>query len=230
MSVRINFQDVRGDIPAADRHWIMGTLEAVRDRAAPRLELADADVNVVVAPATVIPEYGIGGTTFNRRLAQIAVDPWSPRMREPEREMRLGSVLAHELHHMARFRHPASGWSPERLSCASLGHALLAEGLAQAFEEEMGFPLPFQATAVAGPPLWDLADRARTLFEATEFDYDAWFDGRMGDAAFPRHGGYALGYAIVRGWMMNMETTASEEIGLETGEVLQAWRTGRLEV
>ena len=230
MSVRINFQDGHGDIQPSDRCWIMATLEAVRDRAAPRLELADADVNVVVQPTTVIPEYGIGGHTLNRSVAQIAVDPWSPRLREPERELRLGSVLAHELHHLARFRHPASGWSPERLSRTSLGHVLICEGLAQAFEEEMGFPLPFHATAVAGPPLWDLADRARTQFEAREFDYDAWFLGRTGDAAFPRHGGYALGYAIVRGWMMNMETTASEEIGLATGEVLAAWRTGRLEV
>ncbi len=230
MTVRINLCDGFGDIKSEDRTWIMAVLDGVRDRAAPRLELDNADVNVVAAPWLVMPEYGFGGFTFNRSVAQIAIDPWSPRFREPEREQRLGAVLAHELHHLARFRHPASAWSPQRMSRSSLGHALIAEGLAQAFEEEMGNPAPFYALAVQREPLWDLGTRAMADFETAQFDYDAWFFGRRDDAAFPRHGGYSLGYAIVRAWMMTAETSPSEELGLEPGEVLAAWRTGRLDI
>jgi hypothetical protein len=230
VSIRINVCDSYGDIPAADRDWIVATLEGVRDRAAPRLGLETGDVNVVVAPSLVIPEYGIGGWTFNRSVAQIAVDPWSPRFREPAREARLGAVMAHELHHLARFRHPAAKWSPRTGSRASLGIALLNEGLAQHFEEEMGFDCPFYAIAVQREPLWDLGARAMSEFDATTFDHDAWFFGRRGDPAFPRHGGYSLGYAIVRAWMMMLETTPSEELGLEAGEVVAAWRTGRLDI
>lgn len=230
MTVRLNLCDAIGDIAATDRAWIMAALEAVRDRASARLELADADVNIVVAPGFVIPEYGMGAFTFNRSVAQIALDPWSMRFRDPSRAERLGALLAHELHHLARFRHPASEWAPGHMSRASLGHTLIAEGLAQAFEEEMGFALPFYATVVQREPLWDLGNRAMADFEKRSFDYNSWFYGRAGDPAFPRFGGYSLGYAIVRAWMMTMETTPSEEIGLEPAEVLKAWRTGRLDI
>ncbi|MBS0240948.1 MAG: hypothetical protein JSS20_02140 [Proteobacteria bacterium] len=230
MTVRLNLCDAIGDIGPEDRAWIMRTLEAVRDKAADRLELREADVNVVVAPGFTIPEYGMGGFTFNRSVAQIVLDPWSPRFKDPGREARLGALLAHEMCHLARFRHPAAKWAPKHMSRASLGHVLISEGLAQAFEEEMGFELPFYATAVVREPLWDLGGRAMADFEKTNFDYDAWFFGRAGDPAFPRHGGYSLGYAIVRAWMMMMETTPSEEIGLEPAEVLKAWRTGRLDI
>ena len=230
MTVNLNLCDAHGDVAAEDRTWLMGVLEATRDRAVARLELTGGDINIVVAPWRAIPEYGIGGWTLNRSVSQIALDPWSPRFRESEREQRLGAVLVHELHHLARFRHPASQWSPCMGSRASLGTALLDEGLAQAFEEEMGFPCPFYALAVQREPLWDLGTRAMANFETAQFDYDAWFVGRGGDGTFPRHGGYSLGYAIVRAWMMMMETTPSEEIGLEAGEVLNAWRTGRLDI
>ncbi len=230
MTVRINLCDGFGDIPSDDRKWITGTLEGVRDRAVPRLELKDADVNVIVAPWLVIPEYGFGGWTFNRSVAQIAINPWSPQFRETEREMRLGAVLAHELHHLARNRQAGSGWSQHLGGRTSLGHALLNEGLAQHFEEEMGFPCPFYALAVQREPLWDLGTRAMANFESAGFDYDAWFFGRSSDPAFPRHGGSSLGYAIVRAWMMISETTASEELGLEPKEVLAAWRAGQLDI
>ncbi len=171
-----------------------------------------------------------GGFTFNRSVAQIAVDPWSPRFREPQRAERLGGILAHELCHLARFRHPASAWSTRHMSRSTLGHSLIAEGLSQAFEEEMGFPCPYTALAVQREPLWDLGARAMAHFDDAEFDHDAWFLGRRDDPAFPRFGGYSLGYAIVRAWLMMMETAPSEEIGLETPEVLTAWRTGRLDI
>ena len=230
MTVRLHLCDGVGDIAPEDRTWILATLERVRDRAVPRLGLEHVDIIIAVSPWTVIPEYGIGGWTMNRSVAQITLDPWSPRFREPEREARLGATLAHELHHLARLRHPAAGWTPRTGARATLGHALLNEGLAQHFEEEMGFPRPFYATAVEREPLWDLGTRAMADFEATLFDYDAWFFGRRGDPAFPRHGGYSLGYAIVRAWLMLSETSPSEELGLEPREVMTAWRTGQLDV
>lgn len=230
MTVRLNVCDACGDIPSDLRDWMLPTLETVRDRAAARLELSDADVNIIVAPGQVIPEYGVGGFTFNRSVAQIAIDPWSPLLRQPGRDARLGSVLAHEMNHLARFRHPAAEWAPPWLSRKTLGHSLIAEGLAQCFEEEMGYPPPFYAIAVEGPPLWDLAARALALFETADFDATAWFFGRAGDPSFPRFGGYSLGYALVRGWTMSMDTTPSEETGLEPAEVLRAWRTGRLDI
>jgi len=230
MTVRITLCDGFGDLEPADRDWVMETLERVRARAVPRLELENADINVVVAPWAVIPEYGIGGHTWNRSVSQISLDPWSPRFRDAEHRTRLGAVAAHEMHHLARYRNPASGWSPQHGARGSLGKALLNEGLATAFEEEMGFPCPFYALAVEREPLWNLAARALADFDKTDFDYEAWFRGSAGDPAFPRNGGYSLGYSLVRGWFMSTETTPSEELGLHSDEVLAAWRTGRLDI
>lgn len=217
-------------LPPANRAWMLPVLEAMRDRAAPRLELGDGTIALVVAPASVIPQYGMGPHTRDTGIAQVAIDPASPRLADPDRDHRLASLIAHELYRLARFRHPAGGWSPSHRAPVSLGHSLLCVGLAQAFVEEMGLPCPPWSIAVEREPLWDLGTRAMASFETTDFDRHAWFSGRPGDAAFPRFGGQSLGYAIVRSWMMLTETTPSEEIGLEPAEVLRAWRTGQLDI
>ncbi len=230
MTVRLNLCDGIGDIGPDGRAWLMPTLEATRDKCQAVLPLTDADVNIIVAPRMVIPEYGMCGYTLNRSVVQITLDPWSLHFKHAERESRVGGVFAHERHHLARFRSPACEWSPKYLFKRSLGHVLILEGLAQAFEEELGFPTPFYATAVSGERLWQLADRARAEFEAVNVDCDAWFFGRANDLEFPRLGGYCLGYALVKGWLAHADTKPSKEVDLKTGALLDAWRAGRIVV
>lgn len=234
MAVRLNVCDGWGDIGAGHRRWMLATAEGVVGKAGPLLHLdgtaAPVDVNILVAPKMVIPEYGVSGFTLNRSVVQIALDPWSPRFAAPECPARFGAVLAHELHHVARLRSPAAEWKPTHLSKRSLGHVLVLEGLAQAFEEEMGYPTPFYAMAVSGPQLWDLADRARAEFEAFNADYDAWLFGRHGDPRYPRYGGYSVGFALMKGWLSYKTSTASGEIDVLAQDVLDAWRDGKIVV
>lgn len=234
MPIRLNLCGGWGDIREEHRRWLLSTSHEIIEKASPRLRLEgtapDVDVNIMVAPKMVIPEYGLSGFTLNRSVIQIAVDPWSPRFAAEEASQRLGAVLPHELHHVARFRSPASEWKPTYLSKRSLGHVLILEGLAQAFEEEMGYPTPFYAVSVKGQELWDTCDRARAEFEAFNADYDAWFFGRHGDPRFPRYGGYTVGYALMKAWLVHTNGTASSEINVKAGDVLDAWRSGQLVV
>lgn len=230
MTIRITLGDGLDDLAAADRDGIMTALEGARGRASARLELSDGQITVIGAPHLVMPERGMGSRTLDRHAALIALDPGSATLRAPERELSLGALLSYALYRLARARHPASGWTPGRGFCATLGKALLSEGLALHFEEEMGFPRPPQAVAVERDPLWDLGTRAMAAFDDPHIDGDAWFHGRPADRSFPPHSGASLGYALVRAWLLLSETLPSEELGLESNEVLSAWRTGRLDI
>jgi uncharacterized protein YjaZ len=223
MTVQFHFLDAYEEIPIrlfqAIQRELLAALTHVRE------PLPVRQVDVVVAPAqsqSVIPEYGMTGMSHGKGRITISIDPDSPHMDDPRREARLLGILAHELHHVTRMRGPGYG--------RTLGEALVSEGLAQCFEVEAGAPVPFYGVALDPAALWRAADRARQEFSAPMYDQAAWFFGRRGDPAWPRHAGYSLGFALVEDWLARNDTNAAAAALVPAARILDGWRERNFEL
>ena len=126
----------------------------------------------------------------------------------------LRATLAHELHHAMRNRGPGYG--------RTLGEALVSEGLAQCYEEEVGCPTPNYATKVRGPALARLAALAKGERSSDRYGHWTWFYGNPSDPAFPWAGGYSLGYVLMRAWLQQRAMLASGAVNVPAREVLPA--------
>jgi uncharacterized protein YjaZ len=223
MTVRFHFLDAYEEIPARLLQAIQRELLAALTQVSTLLSVAQVDV--VVAPAqarSVIPELGMTGMSHGKGRITISIDPDSPRINDPQREVRLLGVLAHELHHVTRTRGPGYG--------GSLGEALVSEGLAQCFEVEAGAPVPFYGVALEPEALRRAAERARKEIGVPMYDHAAWFFGRRGDPAWPRHAGYSLGFALVEDWLARNDTNAAAAATVPAARILDAWRDRDFEI
>jgi Predicted Zn-dependent protease (DUF2268) len=219
MTIRFYLLDACDEIPARVRDAILGELERARARVTRLLPLDRVDV--VIGPGyRVIPEYGLEAFTQSKGRIGISVDPSSPHLESAQRGVRLLGLLAHELHHIARERGPRYG--------LTLGEALVSEGLAQCFEEEVGAPTPFYAVYVAAEALRHLDQRAREQASTTEYDYNAWFFGRRGDPDWPRYAAYSLGYALVKDWLSRAGSTAAASATVPAAAIVEPWVSGKL--
>lgn len=129
-------------------------------------------------------------------------------------------MLAHELHHVLRMR--SGAWT------ATLGGRFVSEGLAQCFEEEVGAPTPHYAVALGDSALDMMAERARPLLSATDYDHDAWMFGRRDDPDWPRDAGYSLGYALVKAWLESNRMSAVDAVGVADRDMTDEWQAGHL--
>lgn len=217
MAVRFHLLDAYGEMPPPLRERVMAGLADALPGILARLPLDRADI--VVAPGPwVIPELGANGQAHGPGRLTMMVDPASPRVAEPELEQRLGALLAHELHHVARARGPGFG--------RSLGAQLVTEGLAQVFEEECGHPPPCYAVALSPGQLAAYGARARAVADSTDYDNPAWMFGRRGNPDFPRHGGYSFGYTLVKAWVHARGSTAAASAQVAAAELLAPWMNG----
>lgn len=171
-------------------------------RAAPLLPLASVDVVVYHDPSHTIPEFGIGGYTPSARRVLLAVDATQPDVHGPAFTDRLGRLLAHELHHCARWAGPGYG--------TTLGEALVSEGLACLFETEVfGGPPPFYVRALTPAQLHMAEEHARAGRAVAAYDHALWFYGSEPQRV-PRHAGYALGYAVAMGHAQRQGRSAAQ--------------------
>ena len=223
MTVTFHLLDAMDEIPAQLRDDIMGELETAHERIAHFIQLDRLDI--VVAPeAWALPAYGFNGYANSPGRISITFNPRSPRLHDPERSDRILGILAHEMHHVLRMR---SGGEPDTYT---LGSRFVSEGLAQCCEEEVGAPTPFYAVALDDAALKTLAERARPLLSATDFDHDAWMFGRRNDPEWPRNAGYSLGYALVKAWLEKRELSAIQAAGVPAIEMTDDWLSGRLSI
>ncbi|TSA88170.1 hypothetical protein FNU79_01875 [Deinococcus detaillensis] len=155
-------------------------------RLAALLSLEGVDVALFVDPAWCIPELGLGGYAPTGYRLQLTIDPENSHFIASWRR-ELPVALAHELHHLRRWRGPGYG--------QTLREALASEGLAQHFEAAQRGELPIYAQ-----PSGDLAalwERARPLLDAPTYNHNAWFYGSEAEQ-LPRWAGYQLGYEQVK--------------------------------
>ena len=219
MSLRFHLLDAMGEIPSQLTEGIMRELEAAQERIAQIVRLDRLDI--VVAPERwAIPELGLCGYTNGPGRITLTFDPGSPRLRDPERAERILAMLAHEMHHVARLRTGVETYT--------LGARFVSEGLAQCFEEEVGAPTPFYAMALDEETMGRMAERARPLLSADDYDHASWMFGRRNDPEWPRNTGYSLGYALVTAWLAMKGLSASEAAGVPAAEIIDDWLAGRI--
>jgi len=154
----------------------------------PRL-LPVGDVNLIIQelPALAIAETGIGGYSPAAEILYIYCNPAHPQFRR-SLDSELVPMIAHEMLHCVRWRGP--GYGP------TLGEALISEGLAMHFESLFRGHAPFYGTGVDDAGLAKLLEKARPLFDSTDYGHSDWFVG-SNERGIPRYGGYALGFRIV---------------------------------
>ena len=221
MTIEIHLLDAMDEIPALLRNDVMCELEAANEQIAQHIQLDRLDI--VVAPEPwVLREWGLSGRANGPGRITFTLDPASPRLQDPERCDRVFATLAHEMHHVARLRSGVEAYT--------LGARFVSEGLAQCFEEEVGAPTPFYALALDDETLARLAERARPLLAADDYEHDNWMFGRKGDPAWPRHAGYALGYALVSAWLEMQALSASEAAGVPATAIIGDWLAGKVSV
>ena len=221
MTIEFHLLDAMDEIPALLRNDVMCELEAANEQIAQHIRLERLDI--VVAPELwVLREWGLCGYANGPGRITLTLDPASPRLQDPERCDRIFATLAHEMHHVARLRSGVEAYT--------LGARFVSEGLAQCFEEEVGAPTPFYAVALDDETLERMADRARPLLSADDYEHDNWMFGRKGDPDWPRHAGYSLGYALVSAWLEMKALSASEAAGVPATDIVDDWLAGKVSV
>jgi len=114
-----------------------------------------------------------GGSTFVPTETMISLPNWKNLDMQ-----QLRSVVAHELHHMARWQNPGYG--------ATLGEAITSEGIATYYEEMRSGWKPVFAQIDIPENVWQ---RARTEWDKGHYNHMQWFHD-------DKQYGYAIGYKL----------------------------------
>jgi uncharacterized protein YjaZ len=184
------------------RNFLERVLRLAQRQVVPLLPLQGRiTVAVGIDPARTIRETGIGARAWAADRIDVWIDPTHPWV-EAAGEEELLAMLAHELHHCARWTRPGYG--------ATLGEALVSEGLACVFETGFrgGVP-PFWARALDARALRAAEALARPSLADRAYDHRAWFFGAPDDG-LPRHVGYSLGFEIVARHVRSTGRTAAQ--------------------
>lgn len=178
------------------RDWLDDTLKTTFDTSAALLPLGDTDV-VVKTGKNVIPELGHMGYAPEPGVIYVTVDPDHPSLRENAGRS-IERMLAHELHHSARWDGPGYG--------NTLGQALVSEGLAGHFEHELfgGRPNPWES--LPSSTLRSYVTKARDEWDNTGYDHEAWF---FGSPELPDGLGYSLGHQLVARYLSSHQSASA---------------------
>ena len=168
-------------------------------------------VAVGIDRARTIRETGIGARAWAADRIDVWIDPSHPWV-DAAGEEELLAMLAHELLHCARWTRPGYG--------ATLGEALISEGLACVFETGFrgGIP-PFWARALDAVGLREAEALARPRLAEREYDHRDWFLGAP-ERGLPRHIGYSLGFAMVARHVRRTGRTAAQLVQVPAAAIL----------
>ncbi|GGX42591.1 hypothetical protein GCM10007385_07900 [Tateyamaria omphalii] len=180
----------RGSIEAA----IARTHQRVNDRVA----IEQLDI-VVQDSARVIPERGHVGFAPNGWIVYLSFDPDAEAF-ESNLGAPLERTLAHEINHILRWRGPGYG--------ATLGEALISEGLAGVFVRDL-YASPPEPWEQAVDDTGDFADQVMAGWDQA-YDHAEWF---FGTGQYPVWAGYTLGYQIVA---HHVDHATEDIVGLTT--------------
>lgn len=206
----LHLMNAGGLLPDELADEVRSVAGAALTRHAARLEVDGVDVAVRVAPWT-LPETGVLGYAPLPHFVDITLTPDNPHFMNGWRT-ELAATLAHELHHVRRWRGPGYG--------TTLLEALVSEGLAQHYEagERGGLP-PYASIPADLDGLWH---RAEAELDSTDYGHPAWFFGSEA-GGLPRWAGYALGYELVRRFLVRRGGDAVTWADAPAGQFRGAW-------
>lgn len=187
------------------RDWLEKVLLDAFKRSAAVLPLGQVDV-VVKAGTFVIPEKGHVSWAPEPGIIYLTVDPDHPALRQNV-DRSLERMLAHELHHCARWDGPGYG--------GTLGEALVSEGLAGHFAQEIYGPPVEPWECVPDPILHQHVANAQGAWDSRDYGHNRWF---FGSGDLPRWLGYSLGFQIVARSLAETQASASGLVQSEAGE------------
>ena len=192
------------------------------------IAVSTADLHVICNAQAVIPEYGSCAWVSNGRGREITVAIDEARIHEQQFPDNLARVVTHDLTHLASLE---AGFYPKNLS-----DALIYEGIAQVSEIGAGHRPAIYSQFKDHDMMTAFAEHAaRHLDEAMligtpNSPYGRWFFGDQNDARYSRHGGFALGYEIVRGYIANMDLSVAEAITIHPMIMINAWTSGEVKL
>ena len=168
------------------RRELMEVAQVAFNRLTGILSLDGVDAALYINPSWCLPETGIGGYAPTGQWLQLTLDPQNPNFAANWRR-ELPATLAHELHHVRRWRGPGYG--------QTLREALATEGLALHFEAQQRGEVPVYAQPMIDlDALWQ---HALPVLNTDTYNHPAWFFGLEAEG-LPRWGGYMLAYERVR--------------------------------
>lgn len=118
-----------------------------------------------------------GGHTYNRYETMIALPSWECDKTD------IRSVLAHELHHLARWQFAGYGYT--------LGGAILSEGLATLYEERVSGKQPLWAKTKINK---EIIQSLAAEWDSKTYNHHDWFSG----GPYGKWVGYSIGYQIAK--------------------------------
>lgn len=185
--------------------------EAERAIVAAFAKAPQADIVFALAPEWTIPNTGFGGRTFSPHLLLIALNP-----AEEIKQADLKYTLCHEINHLIRVQ--ALG---ERafFSGSTLMDGIVAEGLAELFEVEVGR----KVATTFNPQITEKQLRAglkqALAIGSGDYDLDEWFfceDGRR-----PHWFAYNLGIYLIQKYCRQYQLQPSQITLLPTSKFVE---------
>lgn len=186
---------------------------------APDVTMPRIDVLIQRLPGRVIPELGLVGHSYRRGCFGVTLDPDNPAFATSLDTGQFGRTLAHEVHHCLRYASVGYG--------ATLGEALVSEGLADQFDREAHGGTGQLWDHALAPERWtDVLASMEPQLKAPRYDHIVWFFGREGETGpIPRWAGYTVGYHLVGAYLdAHPRARPSRMAGTPAADVLaDAW-------
>lgn len=201
--VIIEFTD---DINTKDRITLTRTCSGAASRVNQLLPLSDVKIHFFLDDNQTILEWGVGGYCENKDQIEVALSPG----RQDDWQKYLPRTIAHEWHHLARWRGPGYG--------TNLVEVIISEGLAQHFEIECFLgPPSFFSIVLTPEQRSQIFQSFKSELKRSGFDYSRWFFGK---GEFPFQAGYDLSFAITGEYLEIKNSLASKEVFLNADHLV----------
>ncbi|WP_296403461.1 DUF2268 domain-containing putative Zn-dependent protease [Psychrobacter sp.] len=155
---------------------------------------------VIKSGKYVVPEVGIGAYCVNQYEIQMALDITNDYLLKSFDDNFI-ATLAHETHHACRESTVGYG--------KSLFDAMILEGLACHFEEEIGYKRPVYVEHLQPDVRQFYLSKAKIEWSKDTFDYNEWFLGNK-QKDMPKWIGYDVGYHLVGLYLQQTHKSAGE--------------------